>query len=72
MAAADRGKDSENKSLVVLHFPDRRELLWTNRDSPLLEWEVGQPVVYRNASWIVADRTENAVDDSITLRLRAA
>jgi hypothetical protein len=72
MTAADRTRSSDKQSLVALHFPEGRELLWTNRHSPLFAWEVGEPVVYRNASWIVVDRTENEIDDSITLRLRAA
>jgi hypothetical protein len=72
-AVVDPSASSENgQSRVALHFPEGRELLWTNRDSPLCTWEVGQPVVYRNVSWVVLSRTESAVDASITLTLGAA
>jgi hypothetical protein len=59
---------SENgKSLIALHFPAERELLWVTQNSPLFGWEVGQSVVFRNTSWVVLGRKES--ETSITLTL---
>jgi hypothetical protein len=66
--AAEASAGSDNgQSLIALHFPDGRELLWVTKDSPLFRWDVGQPVVFRNISWIVLGRSEN--EDFITLKL---
>jgi hypothetical protein len=73
MTAVDASTGSENgRSLIALHFPGGRELLWVTHDSPLFGWEVGQSVVFRNAAWTVLGRTRNDRDDSITLRLGVA
>jgi hypothetical protein len=73
MSAVHSSAGSENvQSMIALHFPDGRELLWVTRDSPLFAWQVGQPVVFRNTEWIVVGRADSERDGSITLRLGVA
>jgi hypothetical protein len=70
MAAETSARSENGHSLIALHFPDGRELLWVTKDSPLYGWEVGRPVDFRGNSWVILGRTEN--EDSITFRLGVA
>jgi hypothetical protein len=55
------------KSLIALHLPSGRELLWVTQSSRLFGWEVGQSVVFRNRSWVVLGRTESETSITFTL-----
>ena len=64
---------SETEQLrVTLQFPERREILWTDRDSPHLGWQVGHTIEHRTASWVVLSRSESELDASLTLVLGVA
>jgi hypothetical protein len=56
-------------SRVTIHLPQGRELLWVTPDSPIVAWEVGQAVAFRNESWIVLRRAEDDQSLSLTLEL---
>lgn len=52
---------------LALRFPEDRELLWIRDDAPIVGWQVGDVVSFRNTEWCVVWRSE--ADDSVTLTL---
>ena len=63
---------ANGQSRIALHFPERRELLWVAKDSPLFGWQVGQPVSFRRRSWVVLRRSEDETGEFVTYRLGSA
>ena len=56
-------------SVVTIHSPEWRVFLWLDKESPIMSWQVGDAVGYRNGSWVVVDRSEDG--DSLSLTLGA-
>jgi hypothetical protein len=55
------------KSVVVVDFPGGREFRWLAPGAPMACWQVGDTVVFKNASWRVTGRTHDS--DSLNLTL---
>jgi hypothetical protein len=55
------------QALVAVHTPEGREFLWLGPDSDIVQWEVGQFVLFRKRSLVVRERTDN--EGSLTLKL---
>ena len=52
---------------MTIHSPDGRVFLWPGRRAPLMRWQVGDAVDFRNSAWVVKDRTEKGESLSLTL-----
>jgi hypothetical protein len=50
------------KSVVTIRLPEGREILWLASDSPVMSWQIGQAVRFRNRPWVVVNRTEEQKD----------
>jgi hypothetical protein len=59
----------DSKSMIVVQFPTRREIVWASSDSPLFHSEEGETVTYGNRAWLVSER--NHADGQLRLRLTA-
>lgn len=57
----------ENRSVVTIHSPEGRVFLWLSAASPVMSWQVGDAVDFRNSAWVVMDRTEDGKSLSLTL-----
>jgi hypothetical protein len=59
----------DSKSMVVVHFPTRREIVWASPDSALFHSEEGQRVTYGTRDWLVSERNQH--DGLLRLHLTA-
>ena len=70
MAPEELPRTDESRSVVTIHSPVGRVFLWLGAESPVMSWQVGETVDFRNSAWVVKDRTEEG--DSLSLTLGAA
>lgn len=56
-----------SESVVTIQSPGGREFLWLAAASPVLRWQVGDAVDFRNRRWIVLDRTQEPNSLSFTI-----
>ena len=70
MAPQELPRTDESRFVVTIHSPVGRVFLWLGAGSPVMSWQVGDAVDFRNSAWVVKDRTEEG--DSLSLTLGAA
>ena len=70
MAQEELPRMEESRSVVTINSPDGRVFLWLGAGSPVMSWQVGDAVDFRNGAWVVMDRSEEG--ESISLTLGAA
>ena len=63
MASVQLERPGDAKSVVTIRLPEGREILWLASDSPVMSWQVGQAVRFRNRLWVVVTRTEEQKDE---------
>ena len=63
MASVHVELPGDAKSVVTIRLPEGREILWLASDSPVMSWQVGQAVRFRNRPWVVVTRTEEQKDE---------
>ena len=67
MAQEELPRMEESRSVVTINSPDGRVFLWLGAGSPVLGWQVGDAVDFRNGAWVVMDRSEEGEPISLTL-----
>ena len=67
MAPRELPRSEKGQSVVTIQYPEGREFLWLTSDSPVLNWQIGEAVVFKNSPWVVLGRTEQAESLSLTL-----
>ena len=67
MAPEELPRMEESRSVVTINSPDGRVFLWLGAGSPVMSWQVGDAVDFRNSAWVVMDRTEEGESLSLTL-----
>jgi hypothetical protein len=70
MALEEQPRIGESQSVVTINSPEGRVFLWLDAGSPVMSWQVGDAVDFRNGSWIVLDRSQEG--KSLSMRLGAA
>ena len=61
----------ESQSVVTIHSPEGRVFLWLGAESPVMSWQVGDAVDFRDGSWVVLGRSEEGESLSLTLGVAA-
>ena len=72
MAPEEQPRSGESQSVVTINSPEGRVFLWPGASSPVMSWQVGDAVDFRNGSWIVLDRSQEGESLSMTLGAAAA
>jgi hypothetical protein len=67
MALEEQPRIGESQSVVTINSPEGRVFLWLDAGSPVMSWQVGDAVDFRNGSWIVLDRSQEGKSLSMTL-----
>ena len=67
MAPEELPRTDESRSVVTIHSPEGRVFLWLGAESPVMSWQVGDAVDFRNSAWVVMNRTEDGKSLSLTL-----
>ena len=71
MAPEELPRSGESRAVVTIHSPEGRVFLWLSAESPVMSWQVGDAVDFRNSSWVVLDRIEEGESLSLTLGVAA-
>jgi hypothetical protein len=67
MTPEEQLRTGDSQSVVTINSPEGRVFLWLGPGSPVMSWQVGDAVDFRNSAWVVKDRTEEGESLSLTL-----